>query len=213
MASIPVEILLGIYLGILTGIGPGLVAWTLGFGFKYFTGVTIPGFAVVVLGVALAGVNGGLLALADPSVTQSANAPTVVAAILVVTAITLYAHNRGDAMGATTPRRLSLRRLGNRTLPRDVVELIGGRDEVRIRVSGEVADMEGYPPVTWRRDLPNVAGRSSTSATSPSPSTTAVERRSPSHHRFPVSRNACRVANARSRSTRSCRPGWHAATR
>jgi hypothetical protein len=28
-----------------------------------------------------------------------------------------------------------------------VVELVGGRDEVRIRVVGDVADMEGYPPL------------------------------------------------------------------
>jgi len=147
MASLPVEILLGIYLGILTGIIPALVAWALGFGFKYFTGVSIPGFGVVVLAVALAGVNGGLLALADPNITQSANAPTVTTAILVVTAISLYAHAKGDQLGANFPKRLSLSGLRERTLSRDVVELIGGRDELRIRVVGEVADMEGYPPL------------------------------------------------------------------
>jgi len=147
MASLPVEILLGIYLGILTGIIPALVAWALGFGFKYFTGVSIPGFGVVVLAVALAGVNGGLLALADPNITQSANAPTITTAILVVTGISLYAHAKGDQLGANFPKRLSLSGLRERTLSRDVVELIGGRDEIRIRVVGEVADMEGYPPL------------------------------------------------------------------
>ena len=147
MASLPVEILLGIYLGILTGIIPALVAWGLGFGFKYFTGVSIPGFGVVVLAVALAGVNGGLLALADPNITQSANAPTITTAILVVTAISLYAHAKGDQLGSNFPKRLSLSGLREKTLSRDVVELIGGRDEVRIRVVGDVADMEGYPPL------------------------------------------------------------------
>jgi hypothetical protein len=145
--ALPVEILLGIYLGILTGIIPALVAWALGFGFKYFTGVSIPGFGVVVLAVALAGVNGGLLALADPKITQSANAPTITTAILVVTAISLYAHAKGDQLGANFPKRLSLSGLREKTLSRDVVELIGGRDEVRIRVVGDVADMEGYPPL------------------------------------------------------------------
>jgi hypothetical protein len=147
MASLPVEVLLGIYLGILTGIIPALVAWGLGFGFKYFTGVSIPGFGVVVLAVALAGVNGGLLALADPAITQSANAPTVVTAILVVTAISLFAHAKGDQLGATFPKRLSFSELREKTLSRDVIELLGGRDEVRIRVVGDVADMEGYPPL------------------------------------------------------------------
>jgi len=148
MASLPVEVLLGIYLGILTGLIPALVAWSLGFLFKYFTGVSIPGFGVVVLAVALAGVSGGLLALADPAITQSANAPTVVTGILVVTALSLYAHNRGDQLGATVPKRLTLSRLRDQRLSRDVAELVGGRDEVRIRIAGDVADMEGYPPLS-----------------------------------------------------------------
>lgn len=147
MASLPVEVLLGIYLGFLTGIIPALVAWTLGFGFKYFTGVSIPGFGVVVLSVALAGVSGGLLALADPTVTQSANAPTLVTAILVVTALSLYAHAKGDQLGANAPRKLSLSKLRERTLSRDLADLVAG-GQVRIDVVGDVSDMEGYPPLS-----------------------------------------------------------------
>ncbi|PSP54236.1 potassium transporter TrkA [Halobacteriales archaeon QH_7_68_42] len=147
MASFPVEVLFGIYLGVLTGIIPGLVAWALGFLFKYFTSVSIPGFGVVVLAVALAGVNGGLMALADPTITQSANAVTVTTAILVVLTISLYTHSRGDAMGAAFPRRLSFKQLRERPLSADVMGSLSGRDEVRIRVVGEVADMEGYPPL------------------------------------------------------------------
>lgn len=60
MASFPVEVLPGLYLGILTGIIPALVAWAFGFAFEYVTGVTVPAFGVVVLAVAIAGVNGGL---------------------------------------------------------------------------------------------------------------------------------------------------------
>ncbi|MDG5776390.1 TrkA C-terminal domain-containing protein [Haloarculaceae archaeon H-GB1-1] len=146
MASLPVEILLGIYLGILTGIIPALVSWALGFVFKYFTGVTVPGFGVVVLGIALAGLNGGLLAIADPTVTQSANAPSVMTGLLVVAMMSLYAHNRGDAMGARVPKRLSLSKLRERTLSTEVK--LPGRDEVRVRVVGDVADMEGYPPLS-----------------------------------------------------------------
>ena len=145
MAALPFEVLLGLYLGLLTGIVPAVVAWTLGFGFRYFTGVTIPGFAVVVLGVAIAGVNGGLLGLLDQNVTA---APTRVAvAVLVVFGITLYAHAQGDKLGANLPKRVSLRRLTERTLSTDVVELVGGRGQVEVRVTGDVADVEGYPPL------------------------------------------------------------------
>ena len=148
MASLPVEILLGIYLGLLVGVIPALASWALGFSFKYFTGVTLPGFAVVVLAIALAGVSGGLLALADRSITQAPNAERVITAIVLVGMVSLYAHSKGDQMGATFPKRLSLQGLRDKQLSADVVELVGGRNEVRISVVGEVADMEGYPPLS-----------------------------------------------------------------
>ena len=147
MASLPVEVLLGLYLGLLTGIIPALVAWALGFTFKYFTGVSVPALAVVVLGVAIAGVNGGLLALVDPTITTLPNNERVVVAIVVVMMMALYAHAQGDRLGAEFPRRFSLRTLRERTLSTDVVELVGGLGEVRVTVAGDVEDVEGYPPL------------------------------------------------------------------
>ncbi|MFC6941290.1 potassium channel family protein [Salinirubellus sp. GCM10025818] len=147
MAPLPVEVLFGIYLGVLTGIIPALVSGVLGFVFKYFTDVTVPGFAVVVLGLAIAGVNGGFLALADPSLMQNASAPVIVVAIIVVLMITLYAHAKGDELGAKFPHRLSFGAIRDRTLSSDVVDFVGSRGEVRVEVSGEVGDIEGYPPL------------------------------------------------------------------
>ncbi|MFB6234486.1 MAG: potassium channel family protein [Halopenitus sp.] len=143
--ALPVEILFGIYLGILTGIIPALVAGILGFVFRYFTGVTIPGFGVVVLALAIAGVNGGLLALNDPTVRSSERAPAILTSIIVVLMLSLYAHAQGDKLGASVPRRLSLRKLRDRTLSADVIERVGGRGQVRVTVAGDVGDMEGYP--------------------------------------------------------------------
>ncbi|MFB6202836.1 MAG: potassium channel family protein [Halorhabdus sp.] len=146
MPSLPVALLFGVYLGVLTGLIPALVAWALGFLFRYVTGVSVPGYGVVVLGVTLAGVNGGLLALADPTITGSANAPTIVIAVIVIMLLVLYAHSKGDQLGATMPRKLSLRRLGERTLAMELIESVGNHD-VRVRIDGEVADIEGYPPL------------------------------------------------------------------
>jgi hypothetical protein len=143
---LPVEILLGIYLGVLTGMFPALVSWGLGFIFKYVIGVSIPAFGVVVLALALAGINGGLLALSDPAVVQSGY--RVIVALIVVLMLSMYAHSKGDAMGESVPKRLSLKRLRDRTLSSDVVELVGSRGEVRIEIAGEVTDMEGYPPLS-----------------------------------------------------------------
>ncbi|SFR54801.1 potassium channel family protein [Halogeometricum limi] len=147
MEPLPVELLYGLYLGVLTGFVPALIAWALGFVFRYFTGITIPGLAVVGLGVAIAGLNGGLLALADPAVTVSDNQVRLTVALLVVLMVTLYAHSLGDKMGANLPKKLSLRELTARTLSSDVVELVGGRGQVRVSVVGEVGDVEGYPPL------------------------------------------------------------------
>ncbi|QLG26325.1 TrkA C-terminal domain-containing protein [Halorarum halophilum] len=143
--SFPVQVLLGVYLGLLTGIIPALVAWGLGFLFKYFTGVTIPGFGVVVLALAIAGVNGGLVALVDPNIANSVNETALLVGIIVILMLSMYAHAKGDAMGASMPKRLSLRQLTDRTISTDVVELVGGKGQVRVTVSGDVADMEGYP--------------------------------------------------------------------
>ena len=54
MTSVPVDVLFGPYLGVLTGIVPALVAWALGFASKHVTGVTVPAFGVVALGVGAA---------------------------------------------------------------------------------------------------------------------------------------------------------------
>ncbi|MFB6142593.1 MAG: potassium transporter TrkA, partial [Halorientalis sp.] len=147
MASLPVELLYGLYLGVLLGVVPVLVAWSFGFLFKYVTGVTVPGLGVVVLSVAIAGASGGLLALTDPTLVTSGNQVRLTVALLVVLMASLYAHAMGDKLGATLPRRLTLKRLTERTLSADVVELAGGRGQVRVTVVGEVDDIEGYPPL------------------------------------------------------------------
>ena len=153
--SLPVEIVFGVYLGVITGIVPALVAGTLGFVFKYVTDVTIPGLGVVVLSLALAGVNGGLLALSDETIRSSERAPAILTAIVVVLMISLYAHAQGDRLGASVPKRISLKQLRDRTLSTDVIELAGGRGRVSVAVTGEVNDMEGYPalPADTRRAI------------------------------------------------------------
>lgn len=146
--TLPIDVLRGIYLGLLAGILPGLVAFAFGFLFRYVTGLSIPAFGVVVLGVALAGVNGGLMAFTDQTITQNTNSTVLIVALLVVLMLSLYAHGTGDKLGATLPRRISLSSLRERTLSSDVVELVGSRGEVRPRVVGQVRDMEGYPQLS-----------------------------------------------------------------
>jgi len=148
MTALPFDILLGIYLGVLTGIIPALIAGVLGFLFKYVTNVSIPGLGVVVLALGIAGINGGLMALNDENIRTSQNAVALLTAIIVVLMLALYAHSQGDKLGGSVPKRISLRQLRDRTLNTDVIELVGGRNQVRVTVTGEVSDIEGYPPLT-----------------------------------------------------------------
>lgn len=143
--SLPVQLLLGVYLGVLTGVLPALVSWALGFSFRYVTGVTVPGLAVVVLGTALAGISGGLMGLLDPAVAETW---VSVVALLVVMMGCLWAHDQGDEMGAEFPRRLTLGTLRDHTLPRDVVERVGRFGQVRVRIRAPIGDVEGYPPLS-----------------------------------------------------------------
>lgn len=144
MVALPVEVLLGVYLGLLTGVVPALISGGLGFVFKYFTGVTVPGLGVVALAVAIAGVNGGLLGLIDPSVSAS---PRLMIALVVVMMLSLYAHSQGDRLGAKLPRRVSFNALRQRTLSTDVINVVGGLRRVTVRADGEIEDLEGYPPL------------------------------------------------------------------
>ncbi|WP_435099955.1 potassium channel family protein [Halarchaeum sp. P4] len=145
--SFPMQVLLGLYLGVLTGIVPALVCFAFGFSFKYVTGLTIPGLGVVVLGVAIAGINGGLMAFNDPTILQSSNSVAVITGLVVVLMLCFYAHAQGDKLGASLPKHFSFKRLRERTLSKDVVDFVGGIGQVRVPVVGTVADMEGYPPL------------------------------------------------------------------
>lgn len=137
-----VDIGLGLYLGLLAGIFPAVVAFALGFAFRYLTGVSVPGLGVVVLAGALAGISGGLLGLLDEEVAQSAAG---MAAFLVVLMLSLWAHSQGDKLGATVPRHLTLAGLRQTGLSTDILERVDTYGQIRIKPVGSIEDIEGYP--------------------------------------------------------------------
>lgn len=138
------EVVVGVYLGLLAGFFPAVVAFGLGFTFKYLTGVSIPGLGVVVLAGALAGISGGLMGLVDAEVAQSASGIT---AFLLVLMLSLWAHSQGDKLGGTVPRQLTLARLRTAGLSTEILDRVDTYGQVRIRPLGDVGDIEGYPPL------------------------------------------------------------------
>jgi len=139
------DIGLGIYLGLLAGIFPAVVAFTLGFSFRYLTGVSVPGLGVVVLAGALAGISGGLLGLLEEQVAQSSAG---MAAFLIVLMLSLWAHSQGDKLGAAVPRQFTLSGLRQVGLSADILERVDSYGQIRIKPIGSVEDIEGYPPLT-----------------------------------------------------------------
>lgn len=148
MASFPAEILLGIYLGLLVGILPSLFAWGLGFGVRYVTRARIPATVVTVLALVVAAGNAAVLWVTDQAILTDLAPPRVVTAGLVVGMLSLYAHTKGDEMAADFPQRLSFTELRDQTLSDDTAELVNDGTEVRVQVVGDVADMEGHPPLS-----------------------------------------------------------------
>lgn len=142
VSDLLVDIGLGVYLGLLAGIFPAVVAFALGFTFRYMTGISIPGLGVVVLAGALAGISGGLLGLLDEEVAQSAAG---MAAFLVVLMLSLWAHGQGDKLGATVPRHLTLSGLKQVGLSSDLLQRVDSYGQIRIKPVGTIEDIEGYP--------------------------------------------------------------------
>ncbi|ADJ14682.1 CpaB family protein [Halalkalicoccus jeotgali] len=141
--SLLAQVLVGLYLGVLTGVLPAFVSWALGFSFRYVTGVTVPGLGVVVVAAAIAGLSGGLLGLLDPAISET---PVGIVAALVVLMASFWAHNQGDKMGEVFPRRITLDSIRRRTIAADAVERVGRFGRVHATVKG-VEDVEGYPPL------------------------------------------------------------------
>jgi len=140
-----VDVVKGVYLGILAGLFPAVVAFALGFVFRYLTGVSIPGFGVVALAAGLAGISGGLMGLLDVNVAGSWAGIT---AILVILMLSLWAHSQGDKLGASVPWGLTLTGLRQAGLSEDLLERVDTYGQVRIRPLGEIEDIEGYPPLS-----------------------------------------------------------------
>ncbi len=152
VSTLVTDIALGVYLGLLAGIFPAVVAFALGFGFRYMTGVSIPGLGVVVLAGALAGISGGLLGLVDEELAQSSAGIT---AFLVVLMLSLWAHSQGDKLGATVPRHLTLTGLRQAGLSTDILTRVDSYGQIRIKPVGAIGDIEGYPqlPEETRKTL------------------------------------------------------------
>lgn len=140
------QVAMGIYIGILTGMFTALLVFGLAFTFHYMAGVAFPANMGLMIGLGSAGLQGGLFRLMrDPTMLQS---PTIITALLIVLLITSYSQKRGqDLAKGIPPKSVLTSGLRRRTLAPDVVRQLGRFGQITVTVAGEVADLEGYPPL------------------------------------------------------------------
>ncbi|MXR51668.1 potassium transporter TrkA [Halovenus sp. WSH3] len=157
MVSLPVDVLLGLYLGALVGVCPALGVWAASFGFRYREGLSLPRAGAVGIGLVVAAANAAVLVVVDEPVLAAAGPLRLALAVGVVVAASLYAHSKGDTTAEEFPRRLSLTEFTGQGIATDRAELIDDGAEVRIRVVGAVTDVDGYPalPEELRAEIAN----------------------------------------------------------
>jgi len=144
--SLVEQIGLGVYIGLLTGMFTALLVFSLAFVFQYVAGVAFPATMGLMIGLGTAGLQGGMFRLMrDPAMLQS---PVIITALLIVMLITNYSQKRAtDLAKAIPPKTVLLGGIRRRTISPDVVKQLGRFGQVRVTVTGEVTDIEGYPPL------------------------------------------------------------------
>lgn len=154
MASLPVEVLIGISFGVLIGIVPAFVVGLSSFLLGYYGGYDVPQIGAVGVALPIAAANGYYVGLIGGTVEQ---APRLLVAALVAVMVALYANSQGAALAERVPRDLSQATQSQRTLSADAVDAVDGSGQIMIRSSGEIRDIEGHPPLSpdLRRTLEN----------------------------------------------------------
>jgi hypothetical protein len=140
------EIALGLYIGLLTGMFTALLVFSLAFVFQYLANVAFPATMGLMIGLGSAGLQGGMFRLLrDPVALRS---PVIITALLLTLLITNYSQKRGQELAKQVPpKSVLIGRVRRRTFSPDVVKHLGRFGQVTVTVSGEVRDIEGYPPL------------------------------------------------------------------
>lgn len=148
MASLPVEVFLGISFGVLTGVVLALFVGLLGFCLKYYTDETVPAYAVAIIALSLGAVNLVYVDVFDAAQPPVEQLPRLVVATVVLVMLGLYGYSQGEKIAAGLPQGSNQTVERKQTLSSGAVGSVDGMGQVTVRASGEIRDMEGYPPLS-----------------------------------------------------------------
>ena len=138
------DVLLGLYIGVLTGVFAAIIVYTLTFAFTYVAGAKLSINYALMIGLGIAGVAGGpRLLMRNPEILQSV---TSLVMLIVILIITFYVHKKAqDLAKSLPPKSVTVSKLRKRTLASNVVKQVGHFGQVTVRPIGEIRNIEGYP--------------------------------------------------------------------
>lgn len=142
MAALPVEVLRGASLGLLLGVASALVVVPLAFVRGRYAERSPAHVLFVVVGLAMAVVNGYTIGVLTPGTLRELRA---FAAVPIVVAFGLYTSSLGHRLATELPGDAESAVRRTRTLSADAVDAVDGAGQITIRATGEVRDVDGHP--------------------------------------------------------------------
>ncbi len=146
MIGITTELVVGIAFGFVVGVGPAIaigvlaaVASTRGRHLSLPVGAAI--------GVGLAGYNGYLVGLFEGGIGPT-QVPRVGAGALVVALLAVFAASQGERVASELPVGADRPTVRKRSLSAAAIDAVDAAGQVRIRTTGGVRDIDGYPPLS-----------------------------------------------------------------
>lgn len=150
--TLPYESLIGISFGILFGLAAALVVGVLGLMGRIVVDRRLPRTVGVSIAVLLGAVTGYSLGVFGPAATQAQISRLVIATPPVV-GLALAANSQANRIADTLPRNTPFPPVSGRPLAAEAVDAVDTVGQVTIRSTGEVRELDGYPPLSPTRRM------------------------------------------------------------
>lgn len=146
MIETTTELIIGIAFGLVIGIGPSIAVGVLGAVCRD-RGSRLPLSASIVIGVALAALNGYFVGVLEPGVVRT-QLPRLATGTLVVSLLSIYATSQGERVASELPFGSGWPILRGRSLSAGAIDSVDAMGQVTIRTTGRIRDIDGYPPLS-----------------------------------------------------------------
>ncbi|RQG93123.1 hypothetical protein EA462_02660 [Natrarchaeobius halalkaliphilus] len=150
MIEVTTEIIVGVAFGLVVAIGPAIAVGTLGAAGAYLgRGLSRPESVAIALSLAVG--NGYAIGVVGPQIIDvRTQTPRLLVATAIVALLAMYANSLGARIASELPIGSSFPLVRNRSLSPESLESVDASGQVTIQSTGDVRDIEGYPPLSPR---------------------------------------------------------------